>query len=53
MPQARNSPAELPRIGGEIAELRGISAEELARVTTANAMAALPRMRMGGLAIMP
>ena len=43
-PQGINSPAELPRIGAELAALRGISAEELARATTRNAMAALPKV---------
>ncbi|MBA2674819.1 TatD family hydrolase [Ramlibacter sp.] len=44
-PQGRNEPAELPRIGAGIAQLRGIGADELARATTANALAALPRLR--------
>jgi TatD DNase family protein len=43
-PQGRNEPGELPRIGAELAALRGISPLELARATTRNAMAALPRM---------
>ena len=43
--QARNEPAELPRIGAELAALRGISASELADATTRNALAALPRLR--------
>jgi TatD DNase family protein len=42
---ARNEPAELPRIGAELAALRGISADELADATTRNALAALPRLR--------
>ena len=42
---ARNEPAELPRIGAELAALRGISADELAAATTQNALAALPRLR--------
>lgn len=41
---ARNSPAELPRIGAAVAGLRGITAAELARATRANACAALPRL---------
>ena len=45
VPQGRNEPAELPRIGAELAALRGISAPELAVATTANAIAALPRLR--------
>lgn len=43
-PQGVNSPAELPRIGDVIAQLRGMPPAELARVTTANALAALPRL---------
>jgi TatD DNase family protein len=42
---ARNEPAELPRIGAELAALRGISADELAAATTQNALTALPRLR--------
>ena len=44
-PQGRNEPGELPRIGAVLAELRGICADELARATTRNALAALPRLR--------
>jgi len=44
-PQGRNEPGELPRIGAVLAGLRGISTDELARATTRNAMAALPRLR--------
>ena len=44
-PQGRNEPAELPRIGAELATLRGISTRELANATTANAIAALPKLR--------
>lgn len=43
--QGRNEPGELPRIGAEMAALRGISADELAEATTRNALAALPRLR--------
>ncbi len=43
-PQGRNSPAELPRIAQVLAGLRGLTLEELARATTANACAALPRL---------
>lgn len=43
--QGRNEPGELPRIGAELAALRGISADELADATTRNALAALPRLR--------
>jgi TatD DNase family protein len=44
-PQGRNEPAELPRIGAELAGLRGIPVEELAIATTRNALDALPRLR--------
>jgi TatD DNase family protein len=37
----RNEPAELPRIAQMLAELRGISAEEVAERTTENAQAVL------------
>jgi len=40
----RNSPEELPRIGALLASLRGIEVEALARITSANALAALPRL---------
>ncbi|CAG1016224.1 putative metal-dependent hydrolase YjjV [Burkholderiaceae bacterium] len=40
----RNEPAELPRIAQTLAELRGWSLDETARITTANAHAALPRL---------
>ncbi|APW40771.1 DNAase [Rhodoferax koreense] len=43
-PQGVNSPAELPRIGGVLAELRGLAPEPLAAATTANALVALPRL---------
>lgn len=42
--QGINSPAELPRIGAVLAELRGISLAELAEATTRNALAALPKL---------
>ena len=45
VPQGRNEPGELARIGAELAALRGMSPAELAAATTANAMAALPRLR--------
>jgi TatD DNase family protein len=44
-PQGRNEPGELPRIAAVLAQLRGISLEELAAATTANAIEVLPRMR--------
>ena len=43
--QARNEPAEVPRIAASLAELRGWSLEETAAITSANAHAALPRLR--------
>lgn len=43
-PQGRNEPAQLPRIGALVAQLRGMPAAELARASTANACAALPRL---------
>lgn len=47
-PQGRNEPGELPRIAAEIAALRGLketgSLAEFAAATTANAIAALPKL---------
>ncbi len=43
--QGRNEPAELPRIAQVLAELRGITADEVANATTANAREALPRLQ--------
>jgi TatD DNase family protein len=40
--QSRNEPGELPRIAQTLAELRGLSLPELAKITSANALAALP-----------
>lgn len=45
LPQGRNSPAELPRIGAVLAGLRGLRPEALAEATWANAQVALPRLR--------
>lgn len=45
-PQGLNTPAELPRIGAAIAALRGLTPEALAAATTANALAALPRLAL-------
>jgi len=42
--QGINSPAELPRIGAELAALRGLAVLDLAQATTRNAQAALPRL---------
>ncbi|SEL87279.1 TatD DNase family protein [Roseateles sp. YR242] len=44
----RNEPAELPRIGATLATLRGWTVEEAARITRANAQAALPRLKALG-----
>ena len=44
LPQGRNEPGELPRIAQAVAQLRGVDPETLARATTANACAALPRL---------
>lgn len=41
---SRNEPAELPRIGAELARLRGLGPAETAALTAANARAALPRL---------
>jgi len=43
--QGRNEPAELPRIAAVLAQLRGMPADALAAATTANAVAALPKLR--------
>lgn len=42
--RSRNEPAELPRMAQTLAQLRGLSMAEVAAVTTANAVAALPRL---------
>lgn len=43
---ARNSPEQLPRIGAALAELRCMPVDEIARITTANAQHALPRLQL-------
>ena len=43
-PPARNEPGELPRIGAEIAALRSLPPGQWAAQTSANAIAALPRL---------
>lgn len=43
-PQGRNSPAELPRIAAEIAQLRGLELPVWAAQTTRNALAAIPKL---------
>lgn len=47
-PQGRNEPAELPRIAQVLADLRGITCDELATATCANARQALPRLQLAG-----
>ncbi len=49
--QGRNEPGELPRIGTELAALRGVSVDALAEATCRNTLAALPRLRglLGGI----
>lgn len=42
--QGRNEPGELPRIGQEVARLRGMDLHALAEATTRNAGEALPRL---------
>ena len=42
--QGVNSPAELPRIGAVVAGLRNLPVDALMQATTANAVAALPRL---------
>ena len=44
LPQGRNEPAELPRIGALLAELRGLPPEALAAQLRHNAVSALPRL---------
>ncbi len=43
-PQGRNTPGELPRIAQVVAQLRGMPVQELAEASTANVLAALPRL---------
>ena len=44
-PQGRNAPAELPRIGQVVAQLRGIAPDALRQATAANACHALPKLQ--------
>lgn len=44
-PQGVNTPAELPRMGAVLAGLRGLGEAAVQEATTANALAALPRLR--------
>ena len=43
--QGRNEPAELPRIAQQVASLRGMTVQALAKATTYNALQALPKLR--------
>jgi len=43
-PQGVNTPAELPRIGAVVAGLRNMTVQALAGATSANALAALPKL---------
>ena len=45
----RNEPLHLPRIAQTVSERRGWSEDEAARVTSANAVDALPRLQLLGL----
>lgn len=47
--QAPNEPAQLPRIAGTMADLRGMPLLELARAIQVNALEALPRLRFLGV----
>jgi TatD DNase family protein len=44
VPMGRNEPAELPRIAQTLADLRGLTLSDLAALTSANVVTALPRM---------
>ena len=46
LPQGRNEPSQMPRIAAALAELRGITPDELAHATTRNALEAFPRLRV-------
>ena len=48
MPQGRNAPDQLPRIAAVLAQLRGISAADLAVATTRNAFRVMPRLGLSG-----
>jgi len=43
--QARNEPAQLPRIGAVLAALRGVSASDIAHATLVNAQRVLPQLQ--------
>lgn len=40
----RNTPEELPRIGEVLAELRGMTVEQIAKITSDNAVSVIPRL---------
>ncbi|MDY7548993.1 TatD family hydrolase [Glaciimonas sp. GNP009] len=42
----KNAPAQIPLIAEVLAKLRGMTTEQLAKATTANALAALPRLAL-------
>lgn len=44
--KSRNTPDQVPRIGAVLAELRGLDPHALSLSTTANALAALPRLAL-------
>ncbi|MBP0599511.1 TatD family hydrolase [Herbaspirillum sp. LeCh32-8] len=46
-----NTPDQIPRIGEVLAELRNMPVDEIAAATTANALAALPRLASSGLTL--
>jgi TatD DNase family protein len=46
VPQGRNEPSELPRIGAVLAHLRGDSLESVAACTVHNTLRVLPRLRL-------
>jgi len=43
--QARNEPAQLPRIGSVLAALRGVTASDIAQATRVNAQRVLPQLQ--------
>jgi TatD DNase family protein len=45
--KGRNDPVQLPKIAEVLAEIRGIDVDEIARATTANAVQALPGLKVG------